>query len=453
MTEAVGDHRAVVVVALAASMLAPLNSTMIVVALPTMLADLGASLTWGSWIVVSYLVAMAAVQPLGGSLGDRYGRRRMMVLGLVGFAIATVAAALAPTVGALVVARTLQAVTGASAIPNGTALVRAALPLARQGRVLGAIGAGVGLAAAFGPPIGGFVTDALGWRWIFAVNLLVLVPAVAWAGRLPVARPRQGAAPFDLLGSGLVLATLVTLALAGTIWRVPGVPWWAAPGCAGVAAIGGWGLRRHVARAPAPVLDLGLFRRPGFLAAGLSILCSNLTMYTVLLAVPVFLTERAGWSARDVGLALAGMSVSMMVFGPIGGTWSDRVGRRLPAVLGTALAGLATLPLVAVSGDWGWAGFLPPLIAIGIGIGLASAPVQAAALHAAERGAAGQAAGLYSTMRYLGSILGTAAMAAVLGTAPTDGAFRGLFLGLALAAAGAAAAAARLPRGVPTPAA
>lgn len=435
----------VVAAAIFAGVLAPLNSTMIVVALPTMLDDLGASLTWGSWIVVSYLVAMAAIQPLGGSLGDRFGRRRMILLGLVGFTVSTIVAAFAPSVQVLVVARTLQAVTGASAIPNGTAMVRAWLPLSRQGRALGAIGAGVGLAAALGPPLGGIVTDALGWRWIFAANLIVLVPGIAWALRLPRSQARGAGPRFDLLGAALVLATLVTAALAGTVWRVPGVAWWIAATFGVVAAASGWSLRRHVARTPAPVLELGLFRRPGFLAAGLSILFSNLTMYTILLAMPVFLAQRAGWTPRDIGMALAGMSVLMMIFGPLGGAWSDRVGRRGPAVLGTAIASVGTAPLVFVDPAWSWPMVVVPLVVVGTGIGLASAPVQAAALQAAGRASAGQAAGLFSTMRYLGSIVGTATMAAVLGTAPGDPSFRGLFAGLVVAAICASVASTRLP--------
>jgi EmrB/QacA subfamily drug resistance transporter len=442
----------VVAAAMAASVLAPLNSTMIVVALPVILADLGASLTWGSWIVISYLVAMAAVQPLGGSLGDRYSRRRMMLLGLVGFLLASVLAALAPSVEVLVAARTLQAITGASAIPNGTALVRTLIAATSQGRMLGLIGAGVGVAAALGPPLGGVVTEALGWRWIFAVNLAVLVPGIALAWRLPAGTERPSAGRFDLAGAGLVLVALVALTLATTIWRVPGVPWTAAVALGGIALAAGAALRRHVRRATAPILDLGLFARPGFAAAGVSILGSNLTMYTILLAIPVFLTQVVDWGARDIGALLAGMSVLMMVFGPVGGWLSDRFGRRAPALAGTLVAALGTLPLVGVAATWSWAAYLVPLIVVGAGIGLASAPVHAAAMGAARAGAAGQAAGLFSTMRYLGSILGTAAMAATLGATPDVGAFRALFAMLVGTALLAAAASSRLPRGVAGPA-
>ena len=132
--------RTVLLTAALGTMLAPLNSTMIVVAPPEILDDFGHSLAWGSWIVISYLVAMAAVQPLGGSLGDRYGRRRMLLIGLTAFLAATVVAALAPSVEVLLVARTVQALSGAMAIPNGTALVRSLIPPERQGRTFGTIG-------------------------------------------------------------------------------------------------------------------------------------------------------------------------------------------------------------------------------------------------------------------------------------------------------------------------
>ncbi len=437
----------VVAAAIFAGVLAPLNSTMIVVALPEVLADLGASLTWGSWVVVSYLVAMAAVQPLGGSLGDRFGRRRLLLLGLGGFGLASLAAALAPSVEVLVAARTAQAVTGASAIPNATALVRTLVPAAARGRAFGLIGAGIGVAAAIGPPLGGLVTGAFGWRWIFALNLLVLVPAIALAARVGDPERTTRAGRFDLAGSGLLLTALVGFALAATLWRVPGVPWSAIVALALVATAAGWRLRRHVARVASPVVDLRLLGRPGFLPAGASILFSNLTMYTILLAVPVFLAQLVGWGAREVGLLLSGMSVLMLVFGPVGGWLADRIGRRAPALAGTLIALAGAAPLVAVSTTWTWPAYLVPLMVVGMGIGLAGAPVQAAAMEAARADEAGQAAGLFSTMRYLGSILGAAGMAAILGTAADESAFRALFALLVLAAGAAAVASSRLPGG------
>ncbi len=439
---------AVIAAAIFAGVLAPLNSTMIVVALPEMLADLGASITWGSWVIVSYLVAMAAVQPLGGSLGDRFGQRRLMLLGLLGFAVASAVAALAPTVEVLIAARTAQAVTGASAIPNATALVRRLVPRDAHGRAFGAIGAGIGVAAAVGPPLGGFVTDLLSWRWIFAINLLVIVPALVLAARVVDDRRPPSGGRFDLAGAGLLLVALVGLASAATVWRVPGVPWPAVVVLAAASLFAAGLLRRHVARVASPVVDLRLLGRPGFLPAGVSIMASNLTMYTILLALPVFLAQRVGWGPRDVGVLLAGMSLLMLIFGPVGGWLSDRIGRRTPAVIGTIVAMVGTAPLVAISTTWTWPAFLVPLVVVGTGIGLAGAPVQAAAMGAARAGEAGQAAGMFSTMRYLGSILGAAGMAAILGANAEQRDFRVLFALLVLAAGVAATASSRLPRGL-----
>ena len=241
--------------ALLAGSLAPLNSTMIVVALPEILADLGASISWGSWIIVSYLVAMAAVQPLGGSLGDRYGRRLMVTIGLLVFLLASVAAAVAPNVEVLIGARTSQAIAGAIALPNGSALVRTLVPRELHGRMFGLIGVGIGAAAAFGPPLGGLVADAYGWRWIFAANFAVILPALVLVLNLPRSARQLDAGRFDLLGAGLLLTALVSLAMAATVWRVPGVPALAAYACGATGIVTGTWFWRHVLRrvaAPIP---------------------------------------------------------------------------------------------------------------------------------------------------------------------------------------------------------
>ncbi len=437
--------RVVLLTAALGTMLAPLNSTMIVVALPEILDDFGHSLAWGSWIVISYLVAMAAVQPLGGSLGDRYGRRRMLLVGFTTFLAATVVAALAPSVEILLIARTIQAVAGAMAIPNGTALVRSLVPREQQGRAFGTIGSGIAVAAAAGPPLGGVITDAFGWRWIFLANLLLLVPALFLTSRLPAESGNRDGA-FDLRGALLMTGGLVTLALALTSWRLEGVPVWSAAAFAILAVMAGRTLRQHVRTVSKPILNLDLFRRPGFLPASLTVLLSNLTMYTTLLALPLFLTEREAWRSSQVGLLLAGMSIQMIIFSPIGGRLSDRRGRQFPAVLGTSLIALGALPLLALGNGWAWWMLLAPLVVIGIGIGLSSAAVQTAAIEVVPTSESGQAAGLFSTMRYLGSILGAAVMAAILvGDVPSVDAFRLLFGLLVLVALAAIMASTRLP--------
>jgi EmrB/QacA subfamily drug resistance transporter len=411
------------------TMLAPLNSTMIAVAIPSLLGDFNRPLAWGAWIVTSYLVAMAAVQPLGGSLGDRYGQRRLFLIGLTLFLVATVAAALSWRIEVLLVARTVQAIAGAAAIPNGTALVRSLVAPDRRGRAFGNVGAAIAVAAGLGPPIGGILTAALGWRWIFAANLLLLAPALILGWRLPkdasASQPRR----FDLLGAALLTLGLVSLVLSMTIWRLPNAPLLLAPVFGCIAAGTLLALVRHSGRSSNPVLNLALLRARGFTPAVATVLLSNLTMYTLLLSLPLFLTAWSLWNSARVGLLLAGLSLPMIVFSPLGGRLSDNLGRRAPAVLGTSLITAGTLPFLLVYPSWTWLLYLVPLVCIGAGLGLSMAPVQTTAIETAPYSQTGQASGLFSTMRYLGSILGSSIMAAVLsGATPPVTHFRILYL-------------------------
>jgi EmrB/QacA subfamily drug resistance transporter len=436
------------------TMLAPLNSTMIAVAIPSLLEDFGDSLAWGSWIVTSYLVAMAAVQPLGGALGDRYGRRRLFLIGLALFLAATVVSALSWRVEVLLVARTVQAISGAAAIPNGTALIRSLVPAERRGRAFGNVGAAIAVAAGLGPPIGGILTAALGWRWIFAANLVLLAPALILGWRLPADSPTPQPSRFDLRGAALLTLGLVSLVLCLTIWRLPNAPLLLAP-VLGLGAVGALAaLVRRSGRSPNPVLNVALLRARGFAPAVVNVSLGNLTMYTLLLSLPLFLTAWSEWDSARIGLLLAGLSLPMIVFSPLGGRLSDSLGRRAPAVLGTSLIAAGASPFLLVYPTWSWSLYLVPLVCIGAGLGLSMAPVQATAVETAPSSQAGQASGLFSTMRYLGSILGSSVMAAVLsGATPPVTHFRILYAVLFVSALGATIAALRLPRWLDEPAA
>lgn len=437
---------AVLVPAALGTMLAPLNSTMIAVALPALLGDFDRPLAWGTWIITAYLVAMAAVQPLGGSLGDRYGHRKLFVIGLMLFLVATLVAAFAWNIGVLIVARTVQAIGGAVAIPNGTALTRSLVAPERQGRAFGSIGASVALAAGLGPPIGGVIAEAFGWRWIFAANTALLFPALSMALRLPPDRPLRRAGRFDLLGATLLTCGLVALVLALTVWRLPSVSLAVSPVLAVLALAAGTALARHLRRVPHPLLNVALLQRRGFMPATLTVLLTNLTMYTLLLSLPVFLAARATWGSAGVGLLLAGLSLPMIVLSPLSGYCMDRWGARWPAVLGASLTAIGVLPLLGISPTWSWYAYLSPLVLVGVGLGLSSAPVQATAIQTVPSHQAGQAAGFFSTMRYLGSILGSSVMAALLsGTGLPAESFRVLNAVLLVSACGAIGFAWALP--------
>lgn len=418
--------------------LAPLNSTMIAVALPEIQSAFSVSVTATTWLVTLYLVAMAVGQPIGGRLGDLYGRRRVYLFGLAWFGIASAGCAFAPTLPVLIVFRTQQALAGALSFPNGTAMVREAVPPERRGSAFGVIGLATGLAAASGPPIGGLLVHAFGWSAIFWANVPVVAAALflGWQS-LPqhVTGRRDKRVRFDLGGSGLFAVAL------GAVIAIPALLKADHRVVALVAALAGVTVGvlfvRWELRASSPVVDVRMFTQSHFAAACASIGLSNLVMYTTLLALPLYLERVRGHSVQVSGLVLASLSAFAAIWGPIGGRWTDRTGRWLPAVTGAAvlLAGVGVLA-VAV-GDSSLIPVAAALALMGIGIGVSGAPVQTAAVEAVARERTGSAAGLFSTSRYLGSVAGSTVLAVVFSRRPgsgEDGRFISLFAGLSLAA-------------------
>jgi MFS family permease len=376
--------------------LAPLNSTMIAVALPRILEELHQGPAASAWLVTAYLVAMAALQPFAGALGDRFGRRRLMLLGLGWFGIVSLGATFAAGFTLLAACRIQQGIAAAIALPNGTAVARDVLPPERRARGFSLIGSLTGIAAAGGPPLGGLLVATAGWRAMF----LASVPIV-----------------------------LTSMLLA---WRF--IP-------AGVSEAHAAARRDAQRRGWLPHLT-----RPASFAAACATVClSNLAFYTTLLVVPLLFANAPGWTSARSGGVLAALLGASLLCTPLGGTLADRFGRRWPAVGGQALVtvSLAALALATTAAD-GAPPPLPLLIAVlvlaGVGLGIAGPGTQTAAVEAAGAADAGAAAGLYSTSRYVGSIVGSAALAALLGSAATAASQVGTVLALIVVAAGLSAA-------------
>ena len=366
------SERIVLLAVALGTMLAPLNSTMIAVALPRILEELEQGPAASAWLVTAYLVAMAALQPFAGALGDRFGRRRLMLLGLGWFGVVSLGATFAASFTLLAACRIQQGIAAAIALPNGTAVVRDVLPPERRARGFSLIGSLTGIAAAGGPPLGGLLVATAGWRAMF----LASVPIV-----------------------------LVSMLLA---WRA--VP----PGVSEAQAAA---RRERPRRSWLPHLV-----RPGSFAAACATVClSNLAFYTTLLVVPLLFANAPGWTSARSGGVLAALLGASLLCTPLGGALADRYGRRRPAgggqvVVTAALAGLA----LAARAAGGGVPPLPLLIAAlalaGAGLGVAGPGTQTAAIEAAGAADAGAAAGLYSTSRYVGSIAGSGALAALLGS-------------------------------------
>ncbi|HZU11465.1 MAG TPA: MFS transporter [Chloroflexota bacterium] len=418
------------------SMLAPLNSTMIVVALPRIVRDFGATLGAGGWLITLYLIAMASVQPLAGKLGDRWGRRPLILTSLLAFSAVSIAAALAPSLPALIVFRVLQALSAGLALPNGMALVREAVPAERRGSRFGIVASLVSVAAALGPPLGGVLVQFGGWRAIFAANILLVGPALAIGWQVfPRAAVRRQHPRFDLLGAILLSSALV--GLAALLIRLPNQS-------AVVSALWGTGVAalgllfaRHELAAADPVLQLRLFRNATFAGGNAAIALSNLAMYTTLIAVPLLAARRTHLTPVQVGLLLAAMSATNVLAAPLGGRLADRLGRRLPTVIGLVLAVPGLVALVVAGAHITIPVLAGGLAVAGFGFGMGWASLQTAVIESVQPRLAGSASGIFSTARYLGSIVGTSVLAAlVAGSGEHD--FTPIFAMAAVAAAAAA---------------
>ncbi len=319
------------------------------------------------------------------------------------------------------------------ALPNAVALVRAFIPSTRRASGFGLIGAAAGLAAALGPLLGGLAVQAGDWRGVFWLNLPLVALALAIGWRAFPTPPRvQRPTAFDLPGAVLLGATLLLGAVLLMRGREGGLaldPTLIGALLAGTTALFVWHERRH----PAPVIPWRLFANRAFAAANGAIATSNLAMYVTLLALPLLLAAGAGGASVQAGVLLTALSGTMALTAPLGGRLADRFGRRWPVVAGLLLLTLGLLPLAIGSG----AAPMPLLVAglglAGVGLGLSGAGLQTAAVEAVGPEAAGIAAGLFSTSRYLGSIVGSSLMAGLL-VASGQGGFGAIFLIVLIAA-------------------
>ncbi len=419
---AAGASRGVLVAVSLGAILAPLNSTMIAVALPAIVEDFESSLATAGWLVTSYLIVLAAMQPALGKVGDRLGRRGLMLVGLSLFGIASLGAALAPSLGALIAFRVLQAIGAGITLPNGIAVVREVIREDRRASAFGLVAAALGVAAAAGPAFGGLVVAAGSWPSVFYANVPLVAAAIYMVWRfVPTTSGERPTTPFDLGGAVMLAAGTGVLALLITEGSANlGVGWLVLAAAGFIALVVAF--ITYERRQSDPVIRPQLFRVRAFSAALLGVALSNLAFYTMIIATPIMLITELGWNSASTGFALMLLTGPLIVFAPLGGRLADRAGRRVPTVLGHALGTAGLVPL-AFSSRPGSALLLGCMAVAGVGFGLAFASLQTAAVDAVSVDEAGVASGIYSTSRYLGSVAGSAALAGLLmvGTDAVDG--------------------------------
>ncbi|HEV2250987.1 MAG TPA: MFS transporter [Candidatus Limnocylindria bacterium] len=430
------------------NLLVPLNSTMIVVALPLIGRDLGADHVTLAWLVTSYLIAMASLQPIAGRLGDRFGRRRFMLGALGYFIVASVGAALAPNLVVLVAFRLQQALAAASVVPNSLALLRGNAVAGRAGAYFGISGATTSIGAAIGPLLGGLLS-AIDWRLIFLVNLPLAGLALFMAWRsLPAGDPPRRTAHPDV-GGAVALGVLLSLA-AWTLTESGTSPGAITVALLAVVAVGIAAFVRYESRHADPALPPFLFTIRAFTTSNLTIALSNLALYGTFLAVPVILAGSGPDATIRGGVAISAQSVAMIVLSPVSGALVDRVGPRWP----TALGGLLIAASLAVLGLSGHASDFTALVlclpVAGAGVALTFPATRIAALDAVPARFAALASGVTSSSRYFGGMIG-ALVAGLALVNVTEGSASRLFLILAASGVAAALAGSQLPRHLAPP--
>jgi EmrB/QacA subfamily drug resistance transporter len=432
----------------AALFMITLDNLIVVSTLPSMQRDLGVSLDRLQWVVDAYILVFAVLILTGAALGDRYGRRRMLVAGLLVFTASSAAGALATNLTQLVIARSVQGLGAALLMPLTLTLLSAAFPPERRTAALGLWSSIAGLGVALGPLLGGVLVKWLDWHWIFWINVPVgLTAALLVPRRLTESRGAQ--VPLDLRGLVLASGGLLGIVWATTRGNADG---WTAGSTLGAYAVGIALLAAFVEqerRSAAPMLPLGLFRRPGFAAANGAGFALHFTMFGAFFVIIQYLTQVQGASAIQAGIETLPWTILPLAVSPFTGALGGRIGSRPFVVAGLLLlaAGTATAAL-AMSAGASYLELVGPLVAIGFGIALVLPNVASAALASALPEHIGKASGTNTTFRQLGGVFGIAVSVLVFDRAGSfasaadvvDGARAALFVGAGVGVLGAVAA-------------
>ncbi len=412
MTYGSRTGRAVLLAAVLGSGMTFLDGTVVNVALRTIGEDLDASLAELQWITNGYLLSLSALILLGGSLGDRFGRRRVFVLGTVVFAVASVLCGLAPTPVLLIGARILQGAGAALLMPGSLAMIQGAFVTADRGRAIGTWSGLAGISTAIGPFVGGWLIEYASWRWIFLINVPLAVITVLVAQRsVPESFDPDAPTHFDLGG-----AAVVSVALAGTTYAL--IEWGttAAQVAAVLGIAGAVGFLLVEGRSDHPMLPLGLFRDRTFSAAN----AMTLVVYAALGAVTFFVVLQlqtvGGYDALEAGVAMLPITFCMLFLASRFGALGTRIGPRIPMTVGPLVMGLGTLLLVPLGADVRYVvDVLPGLAVFGLGLAVMVAPLTSTVLAAAPDDHAGIASGVNNALARAGSLLAVAALPTLVG--------------------------------------
>ncbi|MFE5397471.1 MFS transporter [Streptomyces sp. NPDC056568] len=394
--------------------MALLDSTVVNVALPRIGRDLDADLAALQWTVNAYMVTLAGLILLGGALGDRFGRRRIFVVGVLWFAAASLLCGLAPNAGTLIAARALQGVGGALLTPGSLALIQASFHPDDRGRAVGLWSGFGGVGAAVGPFLGGWLVDGPGWRWVFLLNVpLALLCAPIALRHVPESSDERAHSRFDVLGAALGAAALalLTFALIEARTGTWAVTLSAVAGAA--AAVAFVGVER---RGRDPMMPLDVFASRQFVAVNVVTLCVYAAFGGFFFLAALQLQVVVGWSALAAGTALLPTTVLMLLFSARSGALAERLGPRLQLGVGPLLCAAGMVLMLRVGPGASYtADVLPALLVLGLGMVTLVAPLTATVLAAVDTARAGLASGINNAAARAAGLVAVAALPLLTG--------------------------------------
>lgn len=397
-----------------------LDGTVVNVALRTVGRDLDASLAQLQWISNGYLLSLASLILLGGSLGDRHGRRRVFVVGIVWFAVASLACGVAQNATQLIVARILQGAGAALLTPGSLAMIQGSFHPAERARAIGAWSGLGGVAAAIGPFVGGWLVEYASWRYVFLINLPLAIATVVIARKhVPETRDHEAVAEFDLPG-----ALLATLGLAGVTFALieaqsVSPPYIVASAAVGLTSLAGFLIVEK--RSRHPMMPMSLFSSRQFSAANAMTLLVYASLGAVLFFLVLQLQTVAGYGPLEAGIATLPITVVMLLLAARGGQLATRIGPRLPMTAGPLVCAAGTFLLVGVRPQAAyWVDVFPGLTLFGFGLVLLVAPLTSTVLAAAPDRSAGIASGVSNAVARAGSLIAVAALPALVGLTGED---------------------------------